>query len=93
MPHRRLPGLRANATARKNFHQRYDELEAQRAALVARLRKLNKNAHQHPGYKSALKLLNGTFRKSKFAQRPAVLEAATWLIDVLEWISLSSRRL
>jgi hypothetical protein len=92
MPHRRPSVLRANATPREDFRQRYDEVEAQRAALVARLRKLNKNANQHPSYKHALKLLNSTFRKSKLAQRPAVLEAATWLIDVLEWITLSSRR-
>lgn len=90
MPDRRRPVLRANATltARENFRQRYDELEAQRAALVARLRKLSDNAHQHPSYKRTLKLLNSIFRKSKLAQRLAVLEAATWLIDVLERIML-----
>ena len=94
MPHRRPPALRDNATptARANFRQRYDELEAQRAALIARLRKLSKDAHQHPSYKRALKLLNGTFRRSKLAQRLAVLEAAAWLIDVLEWITLGPRR-
>ena len=90
MPHRRPPDSRANATStgRANFRQRYDELEAHRAALVARLRKLSKNAHRHPSYKRALKLLNSTFRKSTLAQRLAVLQAATWLIDVLEWIML-----
>ena len=38
MPHRRPPALRDNATptARANFRQRYDEVEAQRAALIAR---------------------------------------------------------
>ena len=94
MPHRRPPALRDNATptARANFRQRYDELEAQRAALIARLRKLSKDAHQHPSYKRALKLLNGTFRRSKLGQRLAVLEAAAWLIDVLEWITLGPRR-
>ena len=94
MPHRRPPALRDNATptARANFRQRYDELEAQRAALIARLRKLSKDAHQHPSYKRALKLLNSTFRRSKLAQRLAVLEAAAWLIDVLEWITLGPRR-
>ena len=94
MPHRRPPALRDNATptARANFRQRYDELEAERAALIARLRKLSKDAHQHPSYKRALKLLNGTFRRSKLGQRLAVLEAATWLIDVLEWITLGPRR-
>ena len=94
MPHRRPPALRDHATptARANFRQRYDELEAQRAALIARLRKLSKDAHQHPSYKRALKLLNSTFRRSKLAQRLAVLEAAAWLIDVLEWITLGPRR-
>ena len=93
MPHRRPPALCDNATptARANFRQRYDELEAQRAALIACLRKLSKDAHQHPSYKRALKLLNGTFRRSKLAQRLAVLEAAAWLIDVLEWITLGPR--
>ena len=75
-------------TARENFRKRYDELEAQRAALIARLRKLSKNAHQHPSYKRTLKLLNSTFRKSKLAQRLAVLQAARWLIDLLERIML-----
>ena len=94
MPHRRPPALRDHATptARANFRQRYDELEAQRAALIARLRKLSTDAHQHPSYKRALKLLNSTFRRSKLAQRLAVLEAAAWLIDVLEWITLGPRR-
>ena len=94
MPHRRPPALRDHATptARANFRQRYDELEAQRAVLIARLRKLSKDAHQHPSYKRALKLLNSTFRRSKLAQRLAVLEAAAWLIDVLEWITLGPRR-
>ena len=75
MPQRRPPALRDNATptARANFRQRYDELEAQRAALIARLRKLSKDAHQHPSYKRALKLLNGPFRRSKLGQRLAVL--------------------
>ena len=58
--------------------------EARRAELVARLRALGSAAQAHPGYKRALKLLNDTFRKSKLAQRLAVLQAAAWLIDVLE---------
>lgn len=90
----RPPALRDNATptARANFRQRYDELEVQRAVLISRLRKLSKDAHQHPSYKSALKLLNSTFRRSKLAQRLVVLDAAAWLIDVLEWITLGPRR-
>lgn len=88
MLHRRPPVTRQCDAPRANFRRRYDELEAQRAALIARLRKLGKNAHQHPSYRRALKLLNSVFRKSKLAQRLAVLEAATWLVDVLEWITL-----
>lgn len=66
------------------FRQRYDALEARRTQLVARLRDLGGKARLHPGYKRALTLLNDTFRKSKLAQRLAVLEAAAWLIDLLE---------
>lgn len=86
MPHRRPPTTRTNgsAPARGTFRQRYDDLEAQRSVLVERLRRLGGSAEQHPGYKRALKLLNDTFRKSKLTQRLAVLQAAAWLIDVLE---------
>ena len=71
------------------FRQRYDAVEARRAELVARLRKLGEKGERHPGYKRALTLLNDTFRKSKLAQRLAVLEAATWVIDLLEKMTMS----
>ena len=54
---------------------------------MARLRALGDGAQRHPGHKRALKLLNDTFRKSKLAQRLAVLQAAAWLIDILEKLS------
>ena len=76
-----------SSPARATFRQRYDELETQRTALMARLAGLGSAAQQHPGYKRALKLLNDTFRKSKLAQRLAVLQAAAWLIDVLEQLT------
>jgi len=66
------------------FRERYDQLEAHRADLVARLTALGEAGQRHPGYKRALKLLNDTFRKAKLAQRLAILQAASWLIDVLE---------
>jgi len=69
---------------RGNFRQRYDDLEARRAALVARLTALGGTARRQAGYRSALKLLNDTFRKSSLTQRLAVLQAAAWLIDILE---------
>lgn len=89
MPSRRSTTLSALSSSppRGTFRQRYDELESRREALVARVRGLGGNAQQHPGYKRALKLLNDTFRKAKLAQRLAVLEAAAWLIDVLEKLS------
>ena len=70
--------------ARAGFRKRYDDLEARRLALVMRLTSLGESAVRHPAYKRALKLLNETFRKSRLAQRLAVLQAASWLIDVLE---------
>ena len=82
-----VPQRRSTATvkpARANFRRRYDELEARRAALVARLTGLGEAARRHPGYRRALTLLNDTFRKEKLTQRLAVLQAAAWLIDVLE---------
>jgi hypothetical protein len=90
MPKRQPPVSRVNAAspARGNFRQRYDELEAQRSELVARLALLSKAAPPHPGYKRALKLLNDTFRKSKLPQRLAVLQAAAWLIDLLEQVTI-----
>jgi hypothetical protein len=90
MPTRRLPPSRNNASpaARGNFRNRYDELEAQRGKLVERLRMLGSMAEPHPGYKRALTLLNDTFRKSRLAQRLAVLQAATWLIDILERLTM-----
>jgi hypothetical protein len=71
-------------TKSRNFRQRYDDLEKRRAELIGRLRALGGKAQTHPGYKRALTLLNETFRKSKLAQRVAILQAAGWLIDVLE---------
>jgi len=81
-----VPQRRQNPNGKPalNFRRRYDELEARRAALVARLAALGEAAQRHPGYRRALTLLNDTFRKEKLAQRLAVLQAAAWLIDLLE---------
>ncbi len=86
MPHRRPSALSVNVPTppRGGFRRRYDELESRRNALVARLAALGGPAARHPGRKRALKLLNDTFRKAKLPQRLAVLQAAAWLIDVLE---------
>ena len=87
MPGRRtkLPMTSRPATGgRQSFRQRYDELEARRAELSERLRRLGRKADEHPAYKGALKLLNTIYRKEKLAQRLAVLQSAAWLIDILE---------
>jgi hypothetical protein len=68
----------------KNFRQRYDDLEQARTALLARLERHMKIAHAHPSAKRALKLLNDTFRSAKVAQRAAILQAAEWLINLIE---------
>ncbi len=83
MPHR--PPLPATKSPkRQSFRQRYDELEARRTELAARLHLLGEIAKRHPAYKRALKLLNDIYRREKLPQRLAVLQAAAWLIDVLE---------
>lgn len=89
MPHRRSPAPPAKEKPTGTFRQRYDDLEARREALVARLRGMGEPAEKHPAFKRALKLLNDTYRKSRLAQRLAILEAAAWLIDVLEKLALT----
>jgi len=86
-----VPRRRAAATpdkpstpARAGFRQRYDAIEADRAALVTRLTSLGEAAQRHPGYRRAFTLLNTTFRRAKLTQRLAILQAAAWLIDILE---------
>lgn len=74
---------------RQSFRQRYDELEARRAELSGRLRSLGHAAERHPGYERALKLLNDIYRKEKLAGRLAVLQAAAWLIDILEKLTVT----
>jgi hypothetical protein len=93
MPLRRPPTPTAKATGKESpqprgsFRHRYDELESRRAELVARLALISGGPQKHPGYKRALTLLNDTFRKAKLAQRLAVLQAAAWLIDILEQLT------
>jgi hypothetical protein len=86
VPHRRSPAASADPSKplRADFRKRYDQLETHRTALVARLTALGEAGQRHPAYKRVLKLLNDTFRRSKLAQRLAILQAAAWLIDILE---------
>ncbi len=86
MPQRRSSEA-ARGPAHASFRRRYDEVEARRAALIERLAALGEASRRHPAYRRAGTLLNATFRKAKLAQRLAVLQAAAWLIGVLEKLS------
>lgn len=75
---------RKSATRAATFRSRYDALEARRAELIARLGALGEDALAHPAHRRARTLLNTTFRKATLVQRAAILEAAGWLITVLD---------
>ncbi len=90
MSAQRPPAKPTNRPAARSsgFRQRYDAVEVRREQLIERLRALDAKAQSHPGYGRVLTLLNDTFRKSKLAQRLAVLESAAWLIDILERLGI-----
>jgi len=71
-----------------SFRARYDDLEKRRDELVARLTVVAKTSSPHPALGSARTLLNTTFRKASLVQRAAVLEAADWLITVIDRASM-----
>jgi hypothetical protein len=66
------------------FRARYDDLEKRRAELVVRLALLAQKASPHPALRRARTLLNTSFRKASLVQRAAVLEAADWLITMID---------
>lgn len=59
-------------------------LEDQRAALLDRLARLQDHARLSPGHRTALRLLNPMFRKASLTARAAILQAAGFMIDILE---------
>jgi hypothetical protein len=89
MPQRPLigPRLGRSRSADADFRRQYDDLERRRSALAARLKGLGRKAPAHPGYKRALSLINDIFRKCPVAKRRAVLDAADWLIGLLEQLA------
>lgn len=64
-------------------------MESHRAVLVARLGALGEIAQRHQAYKGARKLLNDTFRRTMLPKRLAILQAAAWMIDLLEKLTAS----
>jgi hypothetical protein len=71
-------------TSKISFRKRYDELERRRTALIERLHRLGEHGKNHPSSRKALTLLNQTFRKASIVQRVAILQAADWLIGLIE---------
>lgn len=73
------------APARKaGFRTRYDAMERRRLELVARLNALGERGPTHPMFGKAMTLLTRSFRKAKLVQRAAVLQAAEWMINLIE---------
>lgn len=70
------------------FRARYDDLEKRREELMGRLEMLAKIGAPHPALGRARTLLNTTFRKASLVQRAAVLEAADWLIMIIDRSSM-----
>ena len=66
------------------FRARYDDLEKRREELMARVAELAQRGSPHPALGRARTLLNTTFRKASLVQRAAVLEAADWLIVMID---------
>lgn len=81
MPDQQAPKGKTRAAS---FRSRYDALEQRRDELIARLAALGEKAGPHPAHGRARMLLNATFRKASLVQRAAILEAADWLITVLD---------
>ena len=73
--------------SQRRFKSLYEQAERRRGALLLRLSGLNAAARAHPAYRRSLTLLNQTFRKASLVQRLATLQAAEWLIEVLERLS------
>ena len=81
MPLKSVPKAKA---APVQFHKRFDELERRRKLLLTQLSTLGESATKYPAYRNALTLLNAKFRRASLVQRAGILEAAAWLIDLLE---------
>lgn len=75
---------RSSSRRLASFRRRYDDAERQRLALVERLNRLGDRGRAHPSFRRAMTLLTRTFREAKLVQRAAILQAADWLIRLIE---------
>jgi hypothetical protein len=82
---KKILGVMGKGSAYKqSFRQRYDDLERARLELLERLERYGERGRTHPSFKRAAVLLNETFRKASIAQRAAVLQAAAWVVELIE---------
>jgi hypothetical protein len=79
-----LPAAAQGGRKKPSFRQRYDNLEQTRLELLQRLERYGERGRAHPSFKRAAVLLNETFRKASIAQRAAVLQAAAWVVELIE---------
>ena len=79
-----MPSRTCSKKEPQSFRRRYDVLEQRREEMIARLAALGDKARDNPAYARARTLLNQTFRKGSVVQRAAILEAADWLIALLD---------
>jgi hypothetical protein len=77
----------AKQKRRPSVRQRIDSLERQRDVLLRRLAILEAAARDHRAIEKARALLGPHFCKASIAQRPAVLQSASWFLDVLEGLA------
>ena len=76
----------SRSASSKKTKRSLDRLELDREALLRRLSHLSSGAKLLPGYRSALILLNSRFRRANLATRLALLQAAQFMVEVLERI-------
>ena len=77
---------RATAVSPRVSELSHDRLEARREALLLRLDNLDHAAKNSRGYRSTVTLLNQKYRKASLAARLGILQAATFMIEVLEML-------
>jgi hypothetical protein len=70
-----------------SFRTRYDMLEREREALLQRLELHQVLLEENPAARRAQTLLTSTFRRVSLSQRASVLQAAAWLIQIIEMSS------
>lgn len=75
---------RKKLTGSKAGRRQAQLLEERREALLRRLERLDPAVKARTGYRSARRLLNQKFRKASVTARLGILDAAAFMVNVLE---------